>query len=490
MSQENNNGEDSRRELYERFSGDLIENRGAMFYDREDLVELYDYANDVEDRYVALEVLFCGERLYPGDVALAERRALYYYSLDEGACRKALAALPDDSMIGKLLALRLDRVDKDEASRTFAGLLMSRPEFTDEEIIQLADTAEELDMYEWLKEHKDAICAHTDYPQTFLYELSQIAMEQDPDYAVTILEELTMLEPFTADFWLSMAQVLISDHKALEKALDAIEFSLAIEPDNARALMMKAQCYNELDYPLDRVEPILRRVIDMSPHISAATLALALLYSNVGRKEEAMKMLFDYNSNYPGDPQVLEVLLTVSNGNLSQNLVKSFLKPELAPYRDNFVEMAEKLASEGLHGAAAILLTSLEEIYGLPHDLDLMMEALYRNNRYEEIIARYDGLRHKDAIGAYPTELSERMATFYYLMSRIRMGMLSGLREKVKGLKENTSGGPDTPIDDLMRSSVMLSLFSAIENLLEQHADGSEITVEEINEIDPFGNLK
>ena len=43
----------------------MATNRSSLYFDEEELVELYDYASDLRDRYTALEVLFCGERLYP-----------------------------------------------------------------------------------------------------------------------------------------------------------------------------------------------------------------------------------------------------------------------------------------------------------------------------------------------------------------------------------------------------------------------------------------
>ena len=98
MSLNNNPSSDTdgaRRELYERFCSDLKKDRRVMFYDLDDLIELYDYANDIQDKYVAIEVLFCGERLYPESVELAERRALFYFGYDEDAAAYAVEALPD-----------------------------------------------------------------------------------------------------------------------------------------------------------------------------------------------------------------------------------------------------------------------------------------------------------------------------------------------------------------------------------------------------------
>ncbi len=203
-------GDDSRRELYDRFRSELATNRSSLYFDEEELVELYDYASDLRDRYTALEVLFCGERLYPSSVALAERKVLFYLAIDDEAAVAALETLPDDSVIKRLTALRVARTGPEEARRELDSLLATKAELNDEEIIQICDTAEELGLYSWLIDNRSKIAALTDYPPTFLYELCQIAQSQDPDEALKILEELTMMEPFSIDFGFSPPRYISS----------------------------------------------------------------------------------------------------------------------------------------------------------------------------------------------------------------------------------------------------------------------------------------
>ena len=209
-----NSHDDNRRELYERFREELRTDRRSMFFDEDDLIELYDYANDRRDRFTALEVLFCGERLYPSSTALAERRALFYLNLDDEAAAEAVELLPDDSMIKRLTALRVSHADTETARKELDTLLSTRSAFSDEEIIQLSDTAEELGLYDWLLANRSKIAAHTDYPPTFLYELCQIAQSQDPEEALRILEDLTMMEPFSIDFWLLTGQIQLETGNA------------------------------------------------------------------------------------------------------------------------------------------------------------------------------------------------------------------------------------------------------------------------------------
>lgn len=473
----------SRRELYDRFLADIARDRRVMFYDLDDLVELYDYANDVQDRYVAMEVLFCGERLYPDSVELAERRALFYFGYDEDAAAHAVEALPESSMIGILLSLRLKHASADVSSVAFERLLAERTEFTDEEIIQLSDAAEELGMFDWLTSHREAICSHTDYPQTFLYELTQIAMERNPELAIKLLEELTMLEPFTTDFWLTTAQIYVGYLSSPDKALNALEYALAIEPDNVRGLMLKAQCFNDLNYPVEQIEPVLREVMQINPGVSAAPMALALLYANDNRREEAKSIILDLFAVFGPDPQMLDVLLTVSDGDVDTAVVDGFLTAELKDYVDNFVDMAERHAGDGRHGAAAALLLSLDRVYGIESDRDLMMEELYRAGRYQDAVDRFEAL---DTVEPFrrsaEVSVGGRIQFFIYILSLLRLGVRNAdmqmfVAELIKNSMLDVS---HDSADDLMRSRSLIKL------LIKLHAYLSSIDSLDMDEIDPF----
>lgn len=475
--------DNSRRELYERFLADLAKDRRMMFYDLDDLIELYDYANDSQDKYVAMEVLFCGERLYPESVELAERRALFYFGYDEQAAVSAVKTLPDTSLIKQLLTIRLNHTAPEEAAVLLEAALAERSEFTDEEIIQFAETAEALGMYEWLLEHKQAVCSHTDYPQTFIYELTQIAMERDPETAIKLLEELTMMEPFAVDFWLTMSQIYVGYLGKPDKALSALEYALAIEPDNVRGLMLKAQCFNDLNYPIEQIEPVLRDVMRRSPDVTSAPLALALLYSNEGRRAESLAIISDMLESFVADPQMLDVYLTVAADDARTEVIQRFLPPEYEAYSDDFIAMAERHASEGRHEAAGALLLALDCKYGIEDDRDLLMEELYRAGKYAEAAAHLESM---DSTPVFERELTSsltrRMEAFIYILCLLRLG------RKDDGMLEFTARLLSFSLLDVERDSGdnLLRGRSLIKLLIKLHAYLSGIDSLSIDEIDPF----
>ena len=46
-----------REKLYMKFRADLVSGHIASGYDENDLIEIYDYANDIYDEYVQMEVI-------------------------------------------------------------------------------------------------------------------------------------------------------------------------------------------------------------------------------------------------------------------------------------------------------------------------------------------------------------------------------------------------------------------------------------------------
>lgn len=435
----NSSTDDSRRQLYERFRADLAEDRRNLFYDEEDLLEVYDYATDIHDRFIALEVLFAAERLCPSSVPMAERKALFYLGYDDDAATAVLEQIPDDSFIKSLTMLRIRRPEPDEARRRLDELIDGRESLTDEEIIQLTDTAEELGVHGWLFERRNEISKLTDYTPTFLYELAQIARENDPDEAIKILDELTRMEPFSIDFWLLAAQTHI-EHGHSDLALPAIEYALAIDPRNVRALLARAQAFNELDYPPEQTEAALREVIAVDPDIAPPYLAMAMHYAQHGQRfSEALEVLREYNALHPGLPQTLDIMLIVADSLTDENIdadIDSFLTPRMADFLDSFIDLARRNADEGRHRSAALLLLALERTYRLPSDFDLLMEELYRSGFYKEAIRAYsEHYKEPDGIVRISIDdITDCFTAFWFILSVIRTDDKESIKPLLTGL--------------------------------------------------------
>ena len=63
------------RQLYIRFRQGIVDNDNSEFYDEDELLDIYDYAQDEGDEMVQLYVFLAGARLYPDSDFLDERKA-------------------------------------------------------------------------------------------------------------------------------------------------------------------------------------------------------------------------------------------------------------------------------------------------------------------------------------------------------------------------------------------------------------------------------
>ena len=143
--------------------------------------------------------------------------------------------------INKLLDLRATGATNTPETRIrLDEIIDSATELGDEDVIQLVDFCAELGMLDWVEKARKRVEAKTSYPQTFIYEYADRA-EEALDYptAIRLFEELTMMEPFTLDFWLRLATVQ-HNNEEFETALTSAEFALAISPDATEALRVKA----------------------------------------------------------------------------------------------------------------------------------------------------------------------------------------------------------------------------------------------------------
>ena len=76
------------KELYERFRKGVLANDASEFYDEDELLDIYDYAQDEGDEMTQLYVLLTGARLYPGSDFLDERKAFFLSAINEDAARQ------------------------------------------------------------------------------------------------------------------------------------------------------------------------------------------------------------------------------------------------------------------------------------------------------------------------------------------------------------------------------------------------------------------
>ncbi|MCH5326068.1 MAG: hypothetical protein J1E29_02565 [Duncaniella sp.] len=319
-----NNSDDLRRMLYEEFQSEVV-NKGntEAYFDEADLVEIFDYSSDMDNYIVKMEVLFYAARHYPDSQALATRRAWLYSSFGEiEAAAQINSRVSNGGVLNALLELRASGPgEQAEFETRLDAIVEATTEFGDEELIQLVDYCAENNLLSWIEKNYELIKSKSPYPQTFIYEYANHCEESDNlERAMSLFEELTMLEPFTLDFWerLIGVQCILKKYK---EVITSADYALAINPTSHDALYYKALSLQRLNRDKEEVVELLTKLVDEVPVSMIDVLALVNALIDCGRVDEALERIVTYHNVNPPTRPTIRVLLA--------------FRPELAaPYMD------------------------------------------------------------------------------------------------------------------------------------------------------------
>lgn len=386
-----NQPEDARQSLFDEFESEIVKAGNAeAFFDENDLIEIFDYATDLDNYIVKMEVLLYGARHYPDSEALATRRAWFYSSFGEmEAAADVNSRVFNGGVLNKLLDLRAKgATNTPETRQRLDEMIDSASELGDEDVIQLVDFCAELGMLDWVAEARKRVEAKTSYPQTFIYEYADRA-EEAMDYptAIRLFEELTMMEPFTLDFWLRLATVQ-HNNGDFEPALTSADFALAISPDAGEALRVKASSLfrlgREAEYVIDTFRELVKRPEASEQDIVYLSYAL---YSR-GDKEEAVNHLVNFMISHPGSRQILDCLLTMDLEK-GEPFIRDF-SGDLGPGSEAFVEWALDHLRLGNYEIAAAILSVAAENELTGEIMSHIVEACYLSGRYGDAVKYFE----------------------------------------------------------------------------------------------------
>lgn len=164
---EDNNNDDTRQGLYNEFESEIVKaGNPEAYFDENDLIEIFDYASDMDNYIVKMEVLLYGARHYPGSEALATRRAWFYSSFGEmEAAAEVNSRVNNGGFLNRLLALRAAGAsDTPDTRAKLDEIIEATDDFGDEDVIQLVDYCAENNMLDWVEENRARIEANAPIP--------------------------------------------------------------------------------------------------------------------------------------------------------------------------------------------------------------------------------------------------------------------------------------------------------------------------------------
>lgn len=396
----------SRESLYRRFKESLSKPLSERFFDEDELVEIFDYAGDLDDSYARIEVLCCGARLYPESTQLAERRALLYFDEDEtgSLARSYMADNPGiSSPLMDIVALEINRPTSESAAEALDFLVEQYQHFSDEEAIRLVDLAIDLNQYDWLKSKMPQLRKKVDFLPSLLYEIMNEADEiGDSETAIALADELVELEPFSCTYWTCLFRAHArAGHES--EARSAFDYAKALATDDLPALEWICETVIYLPYlwaeMIDVLEPIVKAYPDNFKFIDYR----CGLLMHVGRAEEAISSLREFLRRHPDNLDALRRLLGTNDANVMfvvdayYNAVPSGLGKEAIEEIIDELHLAGALRA--LHEFMSI--AASRETLEVSH-CGTWIEALYGMGMYDVVTQLVSSLPSYDFITAMP----------------------------------------------------------------------------------------
>ena len=229
------------RQLYIRFRQGIVDNDNSEFYDEDELLDIYDYAQDEGDEMVQLYVFLAGARLYPDSDFLDERKAFFLSGINDQSAQAMLERRGRrDSALWGVLRLVLSCYPDGNPEPELANLLSSGHKFSCEAVIRLIDTLHDLNRDDLIAESLHIIEEKAENPSLLYYEAAE-ALYNNETYvplARDLAEELTRREPFNPDNWILLSKVEFTMDR-VDESIAAADYALAIDPSNINGRLVK-----------------------------------------------------------------------------------------------------------------------------------------------------------------------------------------------------------------------------------------------------------
>jgi len=418
--------ENPREELYQRFRESLRRPVSERFFDEDELVEVYDYAGDLNDDYVQMEVLFCGARLYPESQALSERRALLYLdtSIDDTDAPSPAAGeyINDnfDTFSPIFDIVRLETEQPYEPQEALEFLLTQYETFNDEEMIRFCDLALDLGQYNWLKENLTRLKDKTDNKDIVHFELMNAAEENgDNDMMARMAEELIESEPFNVGYWHKLFRAQARAEKT-EEARNTFDYAAALSQDDADVLLsLASDVYAFAPFLYKEAYDMLEGVREKSPDVFTFLDCQCAILIRSGMGDKAVHLLMDYATAHPNDPMVLRQLLLCNIREAGEFIDRYFAASGNSSLpADIYSELINTLT---LHGGSRSLVAILER--NNPPTLDendfaAYIEALFSQHLYKRVTDEMEAYQYKALLEAMP--LKGYAAAYAYIVSLLK----------------------------------------------------------------------
>lgn len=232
-----------------------------------------------------------------------------------------------------------------------------------------------------------------------------------------------MLEPFTVDFWVRLANVQFLDG-AYEDALASCDYALAIDGDYIEALRLKGRVMYRLNFSREKIAEVFRAVLDMREANESDVTAYLCHHRGDGTHRRGRQAPRGDHHPLPLSQMPIDLLM-----NIDFELAVPYIlavSEQTSFTRDTIVAWAkEHLANGRVDVASSLVRLFCDKFIGSP-DFSFLTELWYFNKMYREVVDIVD--RSYPELESLPVPCPG--ITFPYLMSLIRLGETDKAKEK------------------------------------------------------------
>ncbi len=449
--------------MIERFRADLHRPLSERYYSEDELLEIFDVAGDEYDDYLRSEVLLLGAHLYPDSRELLGRRAIYYRQTNPEAFSSFLVDNKTEaSTLWEILRLAAFAGPSEKKVEEVEKFIAANRLDEDEEVIQFVHAIHSLGLDYWLVQNLDRVRERVTYLPTLLYEIAVTAEDSVmfDTIAIKVLEELTDAEPYSPEYWTLLAYAYIN-HARPDDAKTALDYALAIEPDNVEALKTKLRTLDDADGA--EIDKILERISCLEPSDPDIALLAVMRAGEAGDVDKAYRLLDKFRAEVKssralvakaialGYPAIYEMLADLYDSGITD--------------RDEWLSLAEVAYSSGSPSMLNTVLGVYQSKSGRPLNHDyLLSRMMFINKQYELAVNMFV---NADDSGTLRRPENLYVAYSQYVLILLRLGHLDDARDAASAMHnmlQTESAMPGTAVERYGISAFLSDVVNRIEN--------------------------
>lgn len=389
--------EEYMRSLYDRFRQEVESGALIDYYEINELLDIYDYAQDEGDAMVQMFVFLTVSRLYPENRDFDERLAFFLsYVSQDAANDMASRKGRRETALWDVLQMGAKCYPAGDAAPYLEEIFRKYDSLDCESVLKIIDLLREIDQRDLIVKYYPEISRRAEDPRGFAFEAAETLKEGGvfQEDARRIAEELTRMEPFNIEAWLLLARIEFGlEHS--DDALAAVDYALAIDPEHFNARLTRGVIMVVIPEKRNEAIEVLTDILASDPLNNFALEGLAEAYARENRIKEACDVyatMLSHDVVTAGAVNPLSVILELEPDNLEDYLQLAIDKgkTDAKDWRMIALGLLEKEKFQ----AVAKALDFYHRKIGITTWVDFYLHALYDARmfeRYAEVFEEVSG---------------------------------------------------------------------------------------------------